>query len=41
MKKKKTGRKGTELTEEEKQWIADNLDRADLTYVNTGRKYHV
>ena len=30
MNKKKTGRKATELTEEEKQWIVDNLDRADL-----------
>ena len=36
--KKKTGRKATELTDEEKQWIADTLDRADLTYVNPGRK---
>ena len=41
MNKKKTGRRATELTEEEKQWIVDNLDRADLTYVNPGRKDHV
>ena len=41
MNKKKTGRKATKLTEEEKQWIVDNLDRANLTYVNPGRKDHV
>ena len=41
MNKKKTRRKATELKEEEKQWIVDNLDRADLTYVNPGRKDHV
>ena len=41
MSKKKSGRKATELTDEEKQWIVDNLDRADLTYVNPGRKDHV
>ena len=41
MNKKKTGRKATELTEEEKQWIVVNLDSADLTYVNPGRKDHV
>ena len=41
MNKKKTGRKATELTEEEKQWIVDNLDTADLTCVSPGRKDHV
>ena len=41
MNKKKTGRKATELTDEEKQRIVDTLDRADLTYVNPGRKDHV
>ena len=41
MNKKKTGRKATELTEEEKQWIVDNLDRAYVTYVSPGRKDHV
>ena len=40
MNKMKTGRKATELTDEEKQWIVDTLDRADLTYVNPGRKDH-
>ena len=34
-------KKKTELTEEEKQWIVDNLGRAGLTYVNPGRKDHV
>ena len=41
MNKKKTGCKATELTDEEKQWIVDTLDRSDLTYVNPGRKDHV
>ena len=41
MNKKKTGRKATEFTDEEKQWIVDTLDRADLIYVNPGRKDHV
>ena len=34
---KKRGRKEKELTDEQKQWIRYNLDRADLTYVNPGR----
>lgn len=38
---KKTGRKPTELTEEEKQWLCNSLDRADLTYINPGRRDHV
>ena len=38
---KKGGRKAKELTDEEKQWIRYSLDRADLTYVNPGRKDHV
>ena len=36
--KKKRGHKATD---EEKQWIRYSLDRADLTYVNPGRKDHV
>ena len=35
------GRKAKELMDEEKQWIRYSLDRADLTYVNPGRKDHV
>ena len=38
---KKRGRKEKELTDEQKQWIRYNLDRADLTYVNPGRIGHV
>ena len=38
---KKRGRTAIELTDEEKQWIWYSLDRADLTYVNPGRKNHV
>ena len=38
---KKSGRKAKELTDEEKQWIRYNLDRADLTYVNPGRKDYI
>ena len=38
---KKRGHKAKELMDEEKQWIRYSLDRADLTYVNPGKKYHV
>ena len=38
---KKKGRKAKQLTDEEKQWIRYSLDRADLTYVNPGRKVYV
>ena len=38
---KKRGRKAKGLTDEEKQWIRYVLDRADLVYVNLGRKDHV
>jgi len=41
MEKKKTGRKAIVLTDEEKKWIVESLDRGDLTYVNPGRKDHV
>ena len=37
----KRGRKPKELMDEEKQWIWYSLDRADLTYINPGRKDHV
>ena len=38
---KKRGLKAKGLTDEEKQWIRYVLDRADLVYVNLGRKDHV
>ena len=38
---KKRGSKAKELTDKEKQWIRYSLDRADLTYLNSGRKDHV
>ena len=37
----KRGCKAKKLTDEKKQWIWYSLDRADLTYVNPGRKDHV
>ena len=37
----KRGRKAKKLTHEKKQWIWYSLDRADLTYVNPGKKDHV
>ena len=37
----KRERNAKELADEEKQWIRYSLDRADLTYVNPGRKDHV
>jgi len=36
-----SGRKAIVLTDEEKKWIVESLDRGDLTYVNPGRKDHV
>lgn len=35
------GKKAVELDDEEKQWLTETLDRADLSYVNSGRKDNV
>ena len=36
----KTGRPQNELTESEKKWLKNFLDKPDITYVNPGRKDH-
>ena len=37
----KAGRKENVLTEEEKEWLVNFFDRADITYTTPGRKDHV
>ena len=39
--KTKVGRKHEDLTEEQIEWLKELLDRADMTYINPGKKDHV
>ena len=38
---KKAGRKRNDLTEEEKKWLIEFLDRSDMTYTTPGRRDNV